>query len=278
LITDQQQFKLGVMLGRLSAKYNQPLQSFPLNTWKEEFFNAKNLNLDCIEWVEDGNSDFCNPLFSAIGREDLLKLQHTHSISIDSICCHSFVSGGLISPDQSIRHLWIERLNTILRWASEINASSIILPVMEGFAIKNLIDEKLFLDSMKQINFTVSDVKILIETDLEAEKVFQLTQMLNTDHFGVVYDLGNAAQLQFNIYDDIELLCNVIDEIHFKDKDENGSNRLGNGNTNFDDAIKALKICNWMGRFILETPIFNNWELEAHHNVEFAKNFITSIK
>jgi hypothetical protein len=29
--------KIAAMLGRLSDKYNQPLQSFPIKAWEEEF-------------------------------------------------------------------------------------------------------------------------------------------------------------------------------------------------------------------------------------------------
>lgn len=278
MIPEQQHFKLGAMLGRLSAKYNQPLQSFPLETWKEEFSNAVNLNLDCIEWVEDGSSDDHNPLFSANGRNDLLELQIHHSISIDSICCHSFISGGLISLDESVRQFWIKRLNLILKWATDIHASSIILPLMEGFAVHSPIEEKIFIDSMNQINVSDHNVRILLETDLVAKRALELMQKLNKDYFGMVYDLGNATQLKFNIYQDIALLCNVIDEIHFKDKNLDTSYRLGYGGTNFEEAAKALNDFNWKGRFILETPIFHDWYTEAHHNVEFAKNLISSIK
>ena len=63
------------MLGRLSPKYNQPLQSFPINSWAQEFDNASKLELDCIEWLEDGVSDENNPFFSSAGRKRLVKLQ-----------------------------------------------------------------------------------------------------------------------------------------------------------------------------------------------------------
>ena len=266
------------MLGRLSAKYNKPLQSFPSETWSEEFDRAISLKLDCLEWVEDGLSDSANPLFSSKGRERLLKLQQDKKISIDSICCHSFISGGLISSNKIARKQWIERLQLMLEWAKEIGSKAIVIPLMEGSTINNSIKENIFLDSMNQIKSNNNDVKILLETDLRAEHLLEMLQKLNQDSFGLVYDLGNATQLQYDIYQDIQLLHNVIGEVHFKDKDLNNSYRLGSGETNFKLAEKALRDFKWEGRCILETPIFNEWQIEANHNVAFTKKFISTLK
>ena len=266
------------MLGRLSAKYNKPLQSFPSDTWSEEFDRAVSLKLDCLEWVEDGLSDSINPLFSPTGREHLLKLQQDKKIFIDSICCHSFISGGLISSKKFVRQQWIERLQLILEWAREIGSKAIVIPLMEGSTINNSIKENIFLNSMYQIRSYNNDVKILLETDLSAEHSLEILQKLNNDSFGLVYDLGNATQLQHDIYLDIQLLHNVIGEVHFKDKDLNHSYRLGCGETNFKLAEKALRDFKWEGRCILETPIFNEWQIEANSNVAFTKKFISTLK
>lgn len=265
------------MLGRLSKKYNKPLQSFPSKTWLQEFDSAKSLDLDCIEWVEDGFSDIENPLFFPEGRSSLVKLQEEKKICIDSICCHSFISGGLISQNATYRKKWIKRLQSILGWASEIQSKAIVIPMMERSAINNSTKENIFLDSMNQIKNNY-DVEILFETDLPADTALRIIKDLNPDYFGLVYDFGNATQLQFDIYDDIRMLHGLIKEVHFKDKDCTNSYRLGCGETNFILAAKALNDFQWQGRCILETPIFNDWKTEANHNVAFVKKFISSLK
>jgi len=265
------------MLGRLSPKYNQPLQSFPINSWAQEFDNASKLELDCIEWLEDGVSDENNPFFSSAGRKRLVKLQKQTNISLDSICCHSFITGGLISSDKVTRKQWIERLKLILKFAREINSKSIVIPLMEDSSINGELVEDLLLDSMNQVSNLEHEIQILFETDLSAKKSSNILKKLNQNHFGLVYDLGNASQLGHDVYHEIELIHDLIGEIHFKDKDLNNTLRLGDGKTNFELAAKALKDFQWSGRFILETPIFNNWMTEARHNVSFAKNIISSI-
>jgi ATP phosphoribosyltransferase len=53
-----------------------------------------------------------------------------------------------------------------LKWAKEISAKAIVIPLMEGSTINNPIKENIFLDSMHQIKSDNNDVKILLETDL----------------------------------------------------------------------------------------------------------------
>lgn len=265
------------MLGRLSPKYDQPLQSFPVNSWVDELSNAKDLDLECLEWVEDGINDSQNPLFSSSGRSDLLELQLKNKISVDSVCCHSFITGGLVSSKQPTRKKWIERLIFVLDCAKKINAKCVVLPLIEGSSIQDSFQKSIFLDSMRQVCMANNQVQILLETDLTAHKSLELLHALKQFDVGLVYDLGNATQLQYEVYEDIKILHKAIFEIHFKDKDSNGSLRLGSGMTNFSDAIKALNDFNWKGRVILETPIFENWHQEAQHNINFVKNLINPL-
>ena len=52
------------MQGRLSQKKNLPLQSFPHDTWREEFYRAKKIGFTRIEWLIDIENDYKNPIFS----------------------------------------------------------------------------------------------------------------------------------------------------------------------------------------------------------------------
>ena len=46
------------MQGRLSQKNNLPLQSFPFNTWENEFYRAKTIGFNKIEWLVDKEFDY----------------------------------------------------------------------------------------------------------------------------------------------------------------------------------------------------------------------------
>jgi sugar phosphate isomerase/epimerase len=269
---------IGMMLGRLSEKYNQPLQSFPINNWEEEFDNAARIGFDSIEWVEDGFSDKENPLFNSGGRQSLKDMQKIKKVYIHSVCAHSFISGGFISSNKVEREIWIDRLKLIIDCSNEIGSDVIILPLMDDFSINSIEKEELLIDSFSKIPPLPSHLKILVETDLSAKTCLNLLNKIDRSDLGIVYDLGNSTQLNHDLHEDIKCLHHIIGEVHLKDKDNSASFRLGNGNTDFEAAFKALRECKWQGRFVLETPIFNNWQQEAEKNFLFAKRLISSIE
>ena len=270
--------KIGVMLGRLSNKYNQPLQSFPIRSWEEEFDNAARIGFDCIEWVEDGLSDKQNPFFDYKGRKNLKNIQKLKKITINSICAHSFITGGLISPIQVERMYWVDRLRFIIDCSIDLGIEHIIIPLMDASSINSAEKENLLFKSFSEIEAIPSGLKILFETDLSAKDSLNFLNKINRRDIGLAYDLGNSTQLNHNLYSDILSLNPFIGEVHLKDKDSSNSFRLGLGKTDFKAAAKALKECDWQGSFILETPIFNNWEQEANSNFLFAQGLISSIK
>ena len=47
--------RIGIMQGRLSRPLNGRIQSFPINTWEKEFYLAKEIGFELIEWVLDEN-------------------------------------------------------------------------------------------------------------------------------------------------------------------------------------------------------------------------------
>ena len=55
--------KLGIMQGRLSKPLNGKIQSFPKDTWKKEFYDAKEIGFELIEWVLDEDLKY-NPIMN----------------------------------------------------------------------------------------------------------------------------------------------------------------------------------------------------------------------
>ena len=45
--------KIGIMSGRLSQPINQAIQTFPKETWKDEFEKANRIGFEKIEWIFD---------------------------------------------------------------------------------------------------------------------------------------------------------------------------------------------------------------------------------
>jgi L-ribulose-5-phosphate 3-epimerase len=68
--------KVGIMQGRLSQPINGKIQSFPKDTWREEFHLAKKIGFDLIEWVLDDDLT-SNPI---IDKEKLIEIKNNFLI------------------------------------------------------------------------------------------------------------------------------------------------------------------------------------------------------
>jgi len=64
---------LGVIQGRLLPKYRGKYQAHPVGYWEEEFEIAKNLELDCIEFILDFENIEENPLIKEGGVDEIIK-------------------------------------------------------------------------------------------------------------------------------------------------------------------------------------------------------------
>jgi len=63
--------RLAMVQGRLSSEVAGKFQYFPIHNWRSEFFKAKELGFDSIEWII---SDFSNPIFDDISQNEIIKL------------------------------------------------------------------------------------------------------------------------------------------------------------------------------------------------------------
>ena len=89
--------KLGVMQGRLLPKYRGNYQAFPVGYWTDEFFIAKKLGLDLIEFILDHNDAELNPLLRDGGIEQIKSLMQKTGVSVEkrSICADYFMQAPL---------------------------------------------------------------------------------------------------------------------------------------------------------------------------------------
>ena len=53
--------KIGIMQGRLSKPESKAIQSFPTQSWQNEFIKAKKLSIKFIEWTLDYKNLHKNP-------------------------------------------------------------------------------------------------------------------------------------------------------------------------------------------------------------------------
>lgn len=270
--------KIGIMQGRLSDKPGQSLQSFPWNSWEKEFKRANSIGFSQIEWLVDGNNDDLNPIASLSSQKKILELSGKYKVTVKSICAHSLIDGDLLHANISNVDSAKNRLLEILSWAMAIDADFVILPIMDEMSIQSDGAR----ESLKQVLhevLTIDHPEVLLESDLPAQQLKLFIDDVSLDNLGVLYDLGNATALGFDIESELNTLHKYIKEVHIKDRYKNngGSARLGSADTPFKTAIRVLKDLAWQGSFILETPVFDDWSSEARNNFNFTAKLISQV-
>ena len=86
---------IGVMQGRLLPKFKGRYQAHPIGYWQEEFFLAKELGLDCIEFILDFNDSEKNPLLTHEGFKEILELSEETGVRVKTICADYFMEAPL---------------------------------------------------------------------------------------------------------------------------------------------------------------------------------------
>jgi len=266
---------IGIMQGRLSNKLGA-LQSFPWEDWRQEFLRASSIGFNQIEWLVDGDSVSKNPISTIEGRKEIAKLQATHKVSIKSLCAHIFIDGGLLDSGANYIKAKTNFLK-ILEYAFEANIEFVIIPLMDEMSIKSNDSKAKFKELLCEV-LVNSDIRILLESDLPAIELKAFIKDVGLKNVGIVYDLGNATAMGYDIETELLLLHPYIGEVHIKDRFINNgkSVRLGFADTPFYRAVDVLRKLSWQGPFILETPIFDNWKEEAEVNFLFTKKFVNS--
>lgn len=265
------QITLGIMQGRLSSKPNMPLQSFPENTWEEEFAAAAEIGFDSIEWLLDGGSG--NALIKhGYGQDKIVNHIGKSNILIQSACAHSIINGEIFCSKTN-QEIFLRNLIETLDHTSTIGCNQVVFPMMEKSSLVDNKKQQDFIAIILEIlSSTQKSINLVIESELPAKDLLSIADKVNNSRFGVVVDVGNVTAQNLNVASEIILLSPILKEIHIKDREKNGgpTHRLGFGQTPFKDIVASLMQINWGGVMILETPIYDNWNEEAKINYMFT--------
>jgi hexulose-6-phosphate isomerase len=151
----------------------------------------------------------------------------------------------------------INNLTKIIQKLIYAKIKFIIVPLVDKSSIKNTLQEKLIVKEFNKIMTNLnhnSRTKILFESDYSPSKLNNFIKKFSTNFFGINYDSGNSASLNYNIDEEFNYYGNKILNIHIKDRVKYGKTiKLGHGNVNFFKLKKNLRKINYNGNFILQT-------------------------
>jgi sugar phosphate isomerase/epimerase len=99
------------------------------------------------------------------------------------------------------------------------------------------------------------NVSLALESPLAADDLIDMVDAVQSEHFGVYYDIGNALYLGHDPAAEILQLNHRILSVHVKDTAAApGDSHLGAGQLDLHACMASLDQIDYQGWFILETP------------------------
>ena len=243
------------MQGRLLQKYKGRYQAHPVDYWQEEFYSAKELGLELIEFIFDYNDVDKNPLMYDSGIDEILSVTEQTGIDVKSICADYFMEAPLHSSSKLISKKSLEVLTDLISRASRLDVKNIVIPCVDKSTLRNEKQKDSLVRMISEILDIVEKFKvnIALETDLAPGPFHDLLERFDSSRITVNYDTGNSAALGYDPDEEVVAYGDRISDIHIKDRLLGGESVvLGTGATDFDKFFLALEKVGYNGYFILQ--------------------------
>lgn len=251
-------YRYGIMQGRLTAPLGRGIQFFPFENWEKEFYQAKDLGLNEIEFIFDFDRYEENPLWSRSGIEALRKIMEETGVEVYSVCFDYFMRRAFFKKDgdekQKLRVENAQILQHILNSMKELGIGLIEIPLVDDSSLENEKNKEEFRRFILEIAAqTDNEIKFGLETDLPPKEFETFLKDINLDRIGANYDSGNSSGLGYDMYEEVTTLGSNILNIHIKDRVYKGTTvELGTGSADFHGLFRGLKEIGYKGAFILQ--------------------------
>ena len=268
--------KFGIVQGRLSPRMNNQYQSHPAGYWHSEFFIAKELGLDLIQWLVDEETFEENPIMSEKGRSEILKISSRSGVKVQSLCADILIKIPLFGSKEEQAK---ESLEKIILNAGKMGIRNIIIPCLDNSSLNTLKKKNSFISIVKEyIDLASSNnINLCIESDLNPTELINLLQCLEEENLFINYDIGNSASLGYDSEEEFNAYGSLISHIHIKDRKRGSTSvPLGSGDANFFKTIKRIKKINYQGPLVFESARGANF-FEDINLIQTQMNFFRQL-
>ena len=227
----------GVMQGRLTDKGGFFPQQFPWESWEKEFSAARDLRIDCIEWMFNLENYESNPFITKTGVGAIKRVTENTGVAVRSVCANYYIQypvAGVNSGD-IFKRLYCA--------AEQLQLHHIVFPLFEA---SEVTDQGRLPEVFWQIEHWMSNgpVKVYFECDHPLECQTAALDSVGSPMLGLCYDLGNSTGCGYNCVDGVKRLVEgkYNFELHIKDKKIHGGTvMLGDGDVDFAAALNAAQ-------------------------------------
>jgi len=253
--------RIGFMQGRLCDQVDGKIQAFPWNEWEKEFSESLNLDFRLMEWTLDQNKLYENPIMTNEGRKKILQLCDKCNLSIPSLTGDCFMQDPFWKAEASHSKKLKDDFVEICNSCAAIGIRMLVIPLVDNGRINNdrqkveilefLLSKKNFL---RELN-----LQVIFESDQSPRKLKEFISELPLNTFGINYDIGNSAALDFNPLEEFKEYGDRIVNVHVKDRLKHGTTvPLETGNAKFEIVFSELAKLGYEGNYILQTARAND--------------------
>jgi hexulose-6-phosphate isomerase len=263
------------MQGRLSAPVGGRIQSFPVDTWRDEFQRAWEAGLDCIEWIYETGTDGVNPLGTDAGIDEIRHLSNESKVAIYSICADYYMDKHLVRQDGSAESENMEHLLWLIGRGRRLGIRYIVLPFVDSSSLKSDREIKGLHAVLNKAAMAASEaeVELHLETDFAPSVLVGILERIAHPRVRANLDIGNSASLGHDPVEELSLLAPWLGSVHVKDRVLGGGTvPLGTGSADFATSFKLILKAGFHGPFILQAARQNGFS-----EVELARcnrNFV----
>jgi len=249
----------GVMQGRLSAPEEGRFQSFPRNSWRQEFIRAREAGISYIEWIYDDYGATANPIVTVEGRAEICGLKEQYGIQTPAVCVDWLMDYPLLRCSEAERERRLRVLHGMLDWARAIGASRVVLPFVDASSIGTEEEERLVLRCLER-SLPIAEetgVELHLEADFGPRDFSRFLAHLPHPMIKVNYDTGNSSGLGYVASEEFAAYGQRIGSIHIKDRLRNPDGSfttkpLGQGSADFGDVFECISSIGYSGGFTLQ--------------------------
>jgi hexulose-6-phosphate isomerase len=273
---------IGIMQGRLSSPIGGCIQSFPVDTWREEFARAREAGLDCIEWIYQKEAEPMNPLRTDAGVAEICQLAEDSGVAVGSVCADYYMAERLIAPDGTLQGDTVEHLKWLVGRVGLLGARHIVLPFVDASSLQSPQELEGLLAALRAVMSAAerAGVELHLETDLKPAELVIVLEFLGHSLIRANYDIGNSASLGRAPVEELTLLRQWLGSVHVKDRVlGGGSVPLGTGAADFPTCFRLICAAGFRGPFILQAARQEGLsEVElAIHNRHFVEEQLAAV-
>ncbi len=264
-------FELGILQGRLSPSHDGRFQFFPKD-WKAEFYAAKELGIDSIEWLFDWPEAGENPIITESGREEIKKVVQETGVQVSSVCADYYMKHRFTGEEAGESVAMLERL---IDAATVTREKLILIPLLEGNAPKTEVEKNEIIFNITKAlpRAEQKGVRIAFENEMPAGELLPFLEKFKSKHVGVYYDIGNGTSYGFDCPAEIKHLGSYVFGVHAKDRKVHTTQSvtLGTGDANYQACFAALAEQGFSGTVVMQAWRSQDYLEDAKQQYSFLK-------